>query len=165
MRFKPITVAGIRIPGANHAFIVSTDGDSQNYVRGGPSANNDGVNSGSANSGSSGSDGSRSSNGPRDAGIYGIVATEYGAYRSGTVDWTTTPSGQQDVALLPGNCDAVETRIVRAADAIEASQTTYGPPAANSNTAARVVLEQAGFPDVQPVVGAPSWNLTIPLGR
>ena len=165
VRYTPITLGGFRVPGANHAFIVTTDGDSQNYVRGGPSARNDGVNSGSSNSGTSGSGGSQSSNGPGNAGIYGIVATEYGAYREGTVDWTTTPSGQQDVARVAGNCDAIEARMIRAADAIEATQTTYGPLAHNSNTTARVVLEEAGFPGVQPVVGAPSWNLSFPLAR
>jgi hypothetical protein len=139
VRFNPV------IGPTNHAFIVTTDADSTNYFRGGPQANNTAINSSS----SQGEDAA-----PYDAklGVYGSIVTEYGAYRPNTVDWTTNPSGQQRVASLPGNCDAIE-------------RINYEPLSANSNSTVREALERAGYPDVSPVVWAPAWNTQLPLPR
>lgn len=163
VRYTAVEIAGFHV--ANHGFVLTTDADSQNYFRGGPEARENGLNSGGSNSGSSGSNGTRSSGGDPQAGVYGNIATEYGAYRRNTVDWTTSPTGQQNVAVRPGNCDAIERSMISTADAIEASRTSYGPLGPNSNTTAREILDRAGFPGVQPVVTAPGWNATIPLGR
>lgn len=158
VRYTPV-LGGI----ANHAFVVTSDADSASYFRGGPSANTDGLNSGSSNSGSSGS--SASSGGNPNAGIYGTIATEHGAYRPGTIDWTTSPSGQQDVATRPGNCDRIDRDFGRHADDIEAANISYGPLGPNSNSTAREILERGGFPNVEPVVLAPSWSIQLPMPR
>lgn len=150
---------------ANHAFIVTTDGDSQRYFRGGPVSREGGSNSGSSNSGTSGSDGTRSSGGNRNAGMWGTIVTEHGAYRPNTVDWTTSPSGRQEVARLPGNCDRLDREFARHADDIEAANISYGPLGANSNSTAREILERAGFPHVTPIVAAPSWSIRLPPPR
>lgn len=160
VRYTPV-LGGI----ANHAFVVTSDADSTSYFRGGPSANNDGLNSGSSNSGTSGSGSSASSGGNPNAGIYGTIATEHGAYRPGTIDWTTSPSGQQDVATRPGNCDQIDRDFGRHADDIEAANISYGPLGPNSNSTAREILERGGFPNVDPVVWAPSWNIQLPMPR
>jgi hypothetical protein len=154
VRFKPV------IGPTHHAFIVTTDGDSVNYFRGGPQANNTGLNSSSGTSGSN-------AQAPHDPqfGIYGPIVTEYGAYRQGTVDWTTEPSGQQTVARTPGNCDTVERNLARHMDDIEASRTNYAPLAANSNSTVREGLERAGFDNVEPVKWAPAWDTQLPNPR
>jgi|GEM_PF-2791168 len=153
VRFKPV------IGPTNHAFIVTTDADSTNYFRGGPQSNNTGLNSSSSSSSGGGEQVPYDPN----FGIYGPIVTEYGAYRPGTVDWTTQPTGQQTVAVTPGNCDAIEAQFSRHMDDIEAARINYEPLAANSNSTVRETLERAGFPDVSPVVWAPAWNSQLPL--
>ncbi len=148
---------------ANHAFILTQDSDSTRYFRGGPASRDGGLNSGSSNSGSS--DGTESSRGNPNNGIYGTIVTEYGLYRPRTIDWTTAPTGQQVVAIRPGNCDALDTEFARHADNIERANINYGPLAANSNSTAREILERAGFGNVQPVVWAPSWGIQLPEAR
>jgi hypothetical protein len=152
VRFKPV------IGPTNHAFIVTTDGDSQNYFRGGPQANNTGLNS------SSGSGGGTA---PYDSrfGIYGPIVTESGAYRPNTVDWTTTPTGTQIVDRIAGNCNNVEARLDRAIRDIQAAEINYMPVERNSNSTVREALERAGYPDVRPVVWAPAWNTQLPMPR
>lgn len=152
VRYTPVAL------GANHAFIVTTDADSQRYYRGGPAANEGGSNSPS--SGSSGS-GNNADFDPR-FGVYGPIVTEYGDYRPGTIDWTTEPSGQQTVDVFRGNCDAVDHDLARAMDDIEAAQINYMPLHQNSNSTVREGLERAGYPNVDPVVWAPAWNTQLP---
>lgn len=155
VRYTPVAL------GANHAFIVTTDADSQTYYRGGPWSNGNGLNS------------SRSSQGEGAAppppggpyGIYGPIVTERGAYRPGTIDWTTAPSGQQTVDRFAGNCDAVDARLAAAVDDIEAARINYMPLGQNSNSTVREALERAGYPDVRPVVWAPAWNTQLPPAR
>lgn len=151
VRFKPA------VGPANHAFIVTTDADSTNYFRGGPQANNTGL-----NSSSSGGD-----EVPYDPqfGIYGPIVTEYGAYVDGTVDWTTEPTGQQTVDRIAGSCDAVEAEFTRYMDDIEAARINYMPLSANSNSTVRETLERAGYDDVSPVVWAPAWSAQLPVAR
>ncbi|MEJ2457588.1 MAG: hypothetical protein P8Y58_05340 [Novosphingobium sp.] len=155
VRFKQV------IGPTNHAFIVTTDADSANYFRGGPQANNTGLNSPASSSSSS------AQQAPFDPGfgIYGPIVTEYGAYRPGTVDWTTEPTGRQTVAETPGNCDSIETELAHHMDDIEAARINYEPLAANSNSTVREALERAGYPDVSPVVWAPAWNSQLPHPR
>jgi hypothetical protein len=152
VRFKPV------VGPTNHAFIVTTDGDSQNYFRGGPQANNTGINS------SSGSGGGTA---PYDSrfGIYGPIVTESGAYRPNTVDWTTNPTGFQVVDRIAGNCNAVEARLDRAISEIQAAEINYMPLSQNSNSTVREALERAGYPNVQPVVWVPAWNTQLPMPR
>ena len=150
VRFTPVAL------GANHAFIVTTDADSQNYFRGGPAANGGGINSPS-DSGS----GSAAPEFDPNRGIYGNIVTEYGAYTEGTVDWTTEPTGQQTVDHFAGNCDAVEASFAGTMDAIEAAEINYMPLGQNSNSVVREGLERAGYPDVDPVVWAPAWNAQL----
>ncbi|MCJ2188969.1 hypothetical protein [Novosphingobium beihaiensis] len=152
VRFKPV------IGPTNHAFIVTTDADSANYFRGGPQANNTGLNSPSSRSSS---DAPQAPYDP-EFGIYGPIVTEYGAYRPGTVDWTTEPSGRQTVAETQGNCDRIETELAHHMDDIEAARINYMPLAANSNSTVREALERSGYPDVSPVVWAPAWNSQLP---
>lgn len=150
VRFKPVAL------GADHAFIVTTDSNSVNYFRGGPQANNTGLNSPSGSGGGTAEFDSR-------FGIYGPIVTEYGAYRPGTVDWTTEPSGTQVVDRLAGNCDRIEAQFERHMDDIEAAQINYMPLNQNSNSTVREALERAGYPDVSPVQWAPAWNTQLPM--
>ncbi|MDZ7588200.1 MAG: hypothetical protein U5J78_03225 [Parasphingorhabdus sp.] len=158
VRYKPV------VGPTNHAFIVTTDGDSQNYFRGGPASNANGLNSPSASSRGRTPDGERQ---PFDAqfGIYGPIVTESGAYVDPSVDWTTNPSGQQIVATTAGNCDAIERQFANAANDIEASRTNYQPLGPNSNSTVREILERSGYDDVNPVVWSPGWNTQIPMAR
>jgi hypothetical protein len=154
VRFKPVAL------GADHAFIVTTDADSTNYFRGGPQANNTGLNSPSGSSGGGGA----ANFDPR-YGIYGPIVTEYGAYRPGTTDWTTNPSGAQVVDRIPGNCDRIEGEFRRHMDDIEAAGINYMPLEQNSNSTVRETLERAGYPNVRPVEWAPAWNTQLPGPR
>ena len=148
VRYTP--VAGL----ANHAFIVTTDADSQRYYRGGPGANEGGLNSSSS--------GGESTDYDSRFGVYGPIVTEYGDYRPNTIDWTTAPSGQQTVDVFAGNCDAVDHALARAMDDIEAAEINYMPLQQNSNSTVREGLERAGYPNVDPVVWAPAWNTQLP---
>lgn len=159
------TSIGATLGIANHAFVTTTDADSTNFYRGGPESRTGGSNSGSSNSGSSGSGSSGSSNGNPNAGVFGNIATDYGPYVRGTVDWTETPSGQHTVAERPGNCDAIDASMARTADRIEAAGTPYRVLGPNSNSVARELLDQAGIPGIQPIVTAPGWSSDVPLGR
>jgi hypothetical protein len=145
---------------ANHAFIVTTDGDSTNFFRGGPSGV--GIGSGSSGSGAS-SASSNTSGGDQAERGWGTIVTSRGAYTQGTIDWTTNPSGQQTVQTVPGNCDAIERGFARTTDAIEASNTPYSPFGPNSNSTVREILERNGIQGVRPVVTAPGWETSIPL--
>lgn len=156
VRFTPIA------KWANHAFIVTSDADSTRFYRGGPGANGNGLNSSS--SGSSDSTGGAETYDAR-YGMYGPIVTEYGAYRPGTVDWTTEPSGQQTVDRFAGNCDAVDASFARTMDDIEAAGINYMPLGQNSNSTVREGLERAGYPDVDPVVWAPAWNTQLDTTR
>lgn len=177
---------------ANHAFVTTTDADATNYFRGGPSGDGPGSSSSgqlgsatggsvSSSSNSNSSDSSGSSNpsnsspsangsspgasrgGPgANNGPWGPIATDYGRYVAGTVDYTTDPSGQQTVAVTPGNCDAIEGQLARHADDIEAAQIPYNPLGANSNATARELIERSGLPQVDPVVWAPGWGTQLP---
>jgi hypothetical protein len=156
----PVDIGPIRL-GVNHAFIVTTDNDSVRYFRGGPQANNTGLNS--PNSGSS-----SGSNDPQEPafdpqyGIYGPIVTESGLYRPGTVDWTTSPTGRQVVDRIPGNCNRIEGEFRRHINDIEAAGINYTPLYQNSNSTVRETLERAGYPNVRPVVSAPAWSTQLP---
>jgi hypothetical protein len=152
VRYKP--VAGP----TNHAFIVTTDGDSQKYFRGGPQANDTGLNS------SSGSGGGIV---PYDRrfGIYGPIVTKTGPYQPNTVDWTTKPTGIQVIDQIRGNCDQVDARLKQALGQIQDAKINYMPLQQNSNSTVREALERAGYPNVQPVVTAPAWNTQLPPPR
>jgi hypothetical protein len=145
---------------ANHAFIVTTDRDSTNFFRGGPSGV--GIGSGSSGSGASSASSNTSGGGQAERG-WGTIVTSRGAYTPGTIDWTTKPSGQQTVQTMPGNCDAIERGFARTTDAIEASKTPYSPFGPNSNSTVREILERNGIQGVSPVVTAPGWETSIPM--
>lgn len=179
VRYTPVAL------GASHAFVVTTDADSQTYFRGGPSEGGPSGGSsgqlGSASGGSSGGssrsgtvDGSGSSNssspgsargGPGDNnGPWGPIVTDYGAYRPGTIDWL--PGAPSDhVATVRGNCDAIDRAMAGTADAIEAAQIPYNPLAANSNATARTIVEGAGLTAPDPSQWVPGWNTSLPIGR
>jgi hypothetical protein len=159
VRYTPVVGWGI----ANHGFIVTTDGDSARYFRGGPAAKDTGLNSTSSNS-SSGAGERPATSDPR-YGIYGPIVTDHGLYTSRTKDWTTSPTGQQTVAVRPGNCDAIEGQFARHANDIEAAGINYMPLGSNSNATVREILERAGYNDVQPVVNAPGWNTQLAMPR
>lgn len=131
--------------------------------------------SGGSASGRSGSGGSRSSDsgngsspgsgrgGPdRANGPWGPIVTDHGAYRRGTIDWTTAPVAATRVANLPGNCDRIEGRLAAHADAIEAAGIPYNPLGANSNATAREMLERSGINAGSPAVRAPGWYVQLP---
>jgi hypothetical protein len=172
--------------GANHALIVTTDSDSTNFFRGGPSAEGPGSGSsgplGSASGGSSGgssrsgsSNGSNSSNGSSPGsgrggpsannGPWGPIIMTQGAYRPGTIDWTTSPGGQQVAQIKPGNCDAIESQFSRHANDIQRASIPYNPLSTNSNATVREILERSAVPIPQPVVWAPGWNTQLPMPR
>jgi hypothetical protein len=145
---------------ANHAFIVTTDSNSTNFFRGGPS----GVGIGSGSSGSGASSGSSNTSGGDQAERgWGTIVTSRGAYVPGTPDWTTSPSAQQNVQTTHGNCDAIERGFAQTTDAIEASNTPYSPFGPNSNSTVREILERNGIQGVNPAVTAPGWETAIPL--
>lgn len=145
---------------ANHAFIVTTDSNSTNFFRGGPSGV--GIGSGSSGSGAS-SASSNTSGGDQAQRGWGNIVTSRGAYTPGTVDWTTNPSAQQTVQTTHGNCDAIERGFAGTTDAIQASNTPYSPFGPNSNSTVREILERNGIQGVNPAVTAPGWETTIPL--
>jgi hypothetical protein len=179
VRYTPVAL------GASHAFVVTTDADSQNYYRGGPSGGGPSSGSsgqlGSASGGSSGessrsgsSDGSGSSNSSspgsgrggvgQNNGPWGPIVTDYGAYRPGTIDWL--PGAPSDpVATIPGNCDAIDRSMAATADAIEAAQIPYNPLTTNSNATARTIVEEAGLTPPQPSRWVPGWDTNLPIGR
>ncbi len=154
VRYKPVAL------GADHAFIVTTDSDSVRYFRGGPQANNTGSNTPTSGSSSGGNE----TRAPFDSrfGIYGPIVTEYGDYRPGTTDWTTSPSGTQVVDRIAGNCNRIEGEFRRHMDDIEAARTNYMPLNQNSNSTVRETLERAGYPNVKPVAWAPAWDTQLP---
>jgi hypothetical protein len=145
---------------ANHAFITTTDSDSTNFFRGGPSGV--GIGGGSSGSGAS-SAGSNTSGGDQAERGWGTIVTSRGAYVPGTPDWTTSPSAQHTVQTTHGNCDAIERNFAQTTDAIEASNTPYSPFGPNSNSTVREILERNGIQGVRPAVTAPGWETTIPL--
>jgi hypothetical protein len=145
---------------ANHAFIVTTDSNSTNFFRGGPSGV--GIGGGSSGSGAS-SAGSNTSGGDQAERGWGTIVTSRGAYVPGTPDWTTSPSAQHTVQTTHGNCDAIERGFAQTTDAIEASNTPYSPFGPNSNSTVREILERNGIQGVRPAVTAPGWETTIPL--
>lgn len=177
LRYNPVAL------GANHAFVVTTDADSQNFYRGGPTAGGPGSGSsgqlGSASGGSSGgssrsgsSDGSGSSNASspgsarggagRNNGPWGPIVTDRGAYRPGTIDWNPD-AVRQTVEVRRGSCDARDAAFARAADRVEASVIPYNPLSTNSNATARTILESAGIRAPDPSVWAPGYRTELPL--
>jgi hypothetical protein len=142
----------------NHAFIVTTDSDSQLYFRGGPQSKEGGSNSPSGSSGGAAPYDSR-------FGIYGPIVTESGEYLPKTIDWTTAPTGAQAVDRFAGNCDGIEARLAQAIGQIQAAKINYMPLYQNSNSTVREALERAGYPNVQPVVWVPAWNTQLPMPR
>jgi hypothetical protein len=163
VRYNPVNLGPIPT-GQNHAFIVTTDNSSVDYFRGGPQANQTGVNSPTSGSGSAANGTNRPAFDPR-FGIYGPIITEHGPYREGTVDWTTNPSGSQVVDRIPGNCNRIEGEFRRHMNDIEAARINYMPLNQNSNSTVRETLERAGYPNVSPVVSAPAWNTQLPGPR
>lgn len=179
VRYNPVAL------NAKHAFVVTTDGDSQNFFRGGPSAGGPsggssgqlgsatgGSGSGSSNSGSSNSGGSGNSSSPGSSrggagannGGWGPIVVDQGAYRQGTIDWNPEAIVQQ-VLTQPGNCDALEARMSHAANAVQSAQIPYNPLSANSNATARTILEGAGVTPPTPSAWVPGWNTNLPTGR
>ncbi len=150
VRFKPA------VGPTNHAFIVTTDSDSQLYFRGGPQSKETGLNSSSGSSGGTA---------PYDGrfGIYGPIVTKSGEYNPKSVDWTTTPTGSQVVDRLAGNCNGIEAKLAQAIREIRDAKINYTPLEQNSNSTVREALERAGYPNVQPVVWAPAWNTQLPM--
>jgi hypothetical protein len=157
VRFKPIVDAPYVRDLATHAFIVTTDSDSVNFYRGGPQANNTGLNS------PSGSGGSNTAPFDGRFGIYGPIVTEHGVYRPGSVDWTTQPNGTQVVDRISGNCNRIEAQFERHLADIQAARINYMPLHQNSNSTVRETLERAGYPDISPVSSAPAWNTQLPM--
>ena len=178
VRYNPVAL------GASHAFIVTTDSNSQNYFRGGPSG--DGPSSGpsgqlgSASGGSSGgssrsgsSDGSDSSNGSsagsgrggpdRNNGPWGPIVTDMGAYRRGTIDWN--PDAQRQVVeVRTGSCDAREAVFADTARRVQDAVIPYNPLSSNSNATARTIIESAGI-WATPDAFVPGWVTQLPIGR
>ena len=145
---------------ANHAFIVTTDSNSTNFFRGGPTGV--GIGSGSSGSGAS-SASSNTSGGDQAQRGWGNIVTQRGAYVPGTADWTTNPSAQHTVQTTPGNCDSIERGFSNTADAINSSNVPYSPFGPNSNSTVRELLERNGIQGVNPAVTAPGWETTIPI--
>ncbi len=145
---------------ASHAYIVTRDGDSTNYFRGGPTGV--GIGSGSSGSGAS-SASSNTSGGDQAQRGWGTITTEYGAYRQGTRDWNPNPRAVQNVTNAPGNCDAIESGFRTTADAIRNANVPYSPFGPNSNSVVRELLENNGITGVTPVTNAPGWSSNIPF--
>ena len=177
VRYTPVAL------GANHSFVTTTDSNSTQYFRGGPSAGGPSSGAsgalGSASSGSqsqsSGSGSSHSSDssngsspgsgrgGPgRNNGPWGPIQTDHGLYRPGTVDWTTNPVAIQHVKTLPGTCDSIDHQLATHADEIDRAQIPYNPLSTNSNAVARQILAESGINPGRPVVWAPGWNTQLP---
>jgi hypothetical protein len=176
-RFNPIG------PGYHHAYVTTTDLSGTDYFRGGPSAGGPssgstgilGSASGGSSSQSSGSNSSESNNsgnssspgsGPGGAGAntgsFGAIDTISGPYGPGTIDWNAGSPPTTSVAVEAGNCNAVEARLDKAMNDIEAANIPYNPLSTNSNATAREALERAGYPNVEPAAWAPGWNTQLP---
>jgi hypothetical protein len=176
LRYNPVAL------GANHAFVVTTDRDSQSYFRGGPSAGGPSSGSsgalGSGSGGSSGgssrsnsSDGSNSSNSSspgsgrggidQNNGPWGPIVVDHGAYRPGTIDWNPDAVVQR-VTTVPGNCDRLDRAFATTADAVERAVIPYNPLSTNSNATARTILEGGGITAPRPSEWVPGWNTQLP---
>jgi hypothetical protein len=154
-------------------FIVFTDANGKEYyLRGGPSgkgpASSSGLSSelsGGSSQGSSGSNSSASSDsssGGVAGGPWGYIASEYGEYKPGTIDWdpgakaTTVDSG-------PATCGKYEA-LKRAFDAIAASKTRYNPLGPNSNSCVFTALQKVGItPQAPGGVWAPGADVPIDI--
>jgi hypothetical protein len=157
VRYNPIAAtANI----ATHAYIVTTDNNSTNFFRGGPT----GVGIGAGSSGSGGSSQSSGTSGGDQAERgWGTITTRYGAYQPGTPDWSTNPRATQLVQTQPGNCDNIEAGFASTADAIRDARVPYSPFGPNSNSTVRELLENNGIQGVAPAANAPGWNTNIPF--
>jgi hypothetical protein len=157
VRYNPIAAtANI----ATHAYIVTTDGNSTNYFRGGPTGV--GFGAGSSGSGAS-SQSSGTSGGDQAERGWGTITTRYGSYQPGTPDWSTNPRATQVVQTTPGNCDSIEAGFASTANAIRDARVPYSPFGPNSNSTVRELLENNGIQGVTPAANAPGWNTNIPF--
>ncbi|MEQ8973397.1 MAG: DUF4157 domain-containing protein [Coleofasciculus sp. C1-SOL-03] len=188
LRYTPV---GGTFGMAHHAFVVVSDPVATNeqgqpiesvretYYRGGPS----GGGSGSSSSSASSSDSSRSSSGSSqssgssdssnsseteggNSGFWGYIATEYGEYVPGTIDWTTSPSGTINAApslelSSVQACDNYRDSLAGTMDRIETSQIRYFPLGPNSNSTAHQGIRDAGLGNPAPPVRAPGWDQSI----
>jgi hypothetical protein len=175
VRYNPVAL------GASHAFVVTTDGDSQMYFRGGPSEGGPSSGAsgaiGSGSGGSSGgssrsnsSDGSNSSNGSspgsgrggagENNGPWGPIVVDHGAYRPGTIDWNPA-AVVQHVTTQPGNCDRIDRDFAATANAVENAVIPYNPLSTNSNATARTIIEGAGIAAPRPSEWVPGWDTRL----
>jgi RHS repeat-associated protein len=170
-------------PGWYHAYIVTSDTDgTQNYYRGGPSGlgpsggssgatsagtggsssqSSDSSRSGPSNSGNSSSPGSGPGGAGRNNGPWGPIATEYGRYVPGTIDWD--PNDPPTMNVLDNNepCTCNDA-LAQAMQDIEYAYLPYNPFSTNSNAVVREALERTGYAPGTPPVWAPGWNTQLP---
>ena len=164
--------------GYYHAFVVTTDPDgSQNYYRGGPTAQGpssgalssgvggsasasmsgrkSGSNSGNSSSPGSGPGGPGQNNGP-----WGQIATTYGPYTPATIDWDPAA---RSMTVLDNNapCGPYDARFGQIMRDIQNAAIPYNPVSTNSNAVAREALERAGLSPGRPPVWAPGWNTRL----
>jgi RHS repeat-associated protein len=165
--------------GYHHAFIVTADPDgSQNYYRGGPTAQGpssgalssgvggsasasmsgrkSGSNSGNSSSPGSGPGGPGQNNGP-----WGQIATTHGPYTPATIDWDPAA---RSMTVLDNNapCGPYDARFGQIMRDIQNAAIPYNPVSTNSNAVAREALERAGLSPGRPPVWAPGWNTRLP---
>jgi hypothetical protein len=155
-----------------HLFIVFTNGaGEQFYLRGGPSAGGGRVasemsggssNASSACSSGSGSNPSASSDSSDDTagGPFGAIATQYGKYEPGTIDWD--PAAKSVTIKKDEDACALDSALIAQMDAIAASGTRYNPLGPNSNTTVFQALKNLGLAPVTPAgVWAPGKDQEI----
>lgn len=159
--------------GYYHMFIVFTDANGKEfYLRGGPSgsgpASSSGLSSGLSGGSSQGSSGSNSSassdasSGGAPGGSWGYIATQYGEYKPGTIDWDP---GAKAITLenSPSTCPKYEA-LKQTFDAITASKTSYNPLGPNSNSCVFTALRKVGITPAEPGgVWAPGADVPIDI--
>jgi len=168
--------------GYHHAFIVTTDpSGTQNYYRGGPTAQgpsggssgalssaSSGASSGSmtgrksgSNSGNSSSPGSGPGGPGQNNGPWGQIGATYGPYTPRSVDWDPAA---RSMTVLDNNaaCGPYDARFEQIMRDIQNASIPYNPLTTNSNAVAREALERAGLNPGRPPVWTPGWNTRLP---
>lgn len=143
---------------ARHLFVIYSEQGREQYFRGGPSKDGgpSGSSSSSSHSSSSSSSSSSSHSSGRGGGPYGPIATDYGDYKPGTVDYDRRAPSV--TALTGAGACGKNLCFATQADRIERLNRSYSPLGPNSNSVARTILAKCNVPSKKPGGWAPGWD-------
>jgi hypothetical protein len=120
-----------------HGYVVTTDlNGSQQYFRGGPGR-------------------------PTLNGVFGNIGVDYGAYRSGTKDWSAEKRPSMTLYEDDKSCDCENTRFAEILRSIQDLKALYQPASQNSNSVVGTMLRRYGLKIGPLPVAAPAFNTNL----